>query len=77
MGKIVAVMNKIITLLILSLILTLMFSVENIKGACFDPQPQPPPPQKKKKFKHIEIFVPKVESYLEDFVCEILCAKSV
>ena len=28
-------------------------------------------------FKHMEILVLKVESYLEGFICEILCAKSV
>ncbi len=43
-----------------------------IKGACSDPQPHPPT-----FFKHMEILVPKVESYLEGFMCEILCAKSV
>ena len=40
------------------------------KGACSDPQPHPPT-----SFKHMEILVSKVESYLEGFMCEILCAK--
>ncbi len=42
------------------------------KGACSDPQPHSPT-----FFKHMEILVPKVESYLEGFMCEIVCAKSV
>ncbi len=37
-----------------------------VKGACSDPQPHPPT-----FFKHMEILVPKVESYLEDLMCEI------
>ena len=28
-------------------------------------------------FKHVEILVPKVQSCLEEFVCKILCPKSV
>ena len=43
-----------------------------VKGACSDPQPHPPT-----FFKHMEILVPKVELYLEGFMCEILCAKLV
>ncbi len=38
-----------------------------IKGACSDPQPHPPI-----FFKHMEILVPEVESYLEGIVDEIL-----
>ncbi len=41
-----------------------------IKGACSDPQPHPPA-----FFKHIEILVPNVESYLEGFVCEFFMGK--
>ncbi len=43
-----------------------------IEGACSHQQPHPPA-----FFKHMEILVPKVESYLEGFMCEILRAKSV
>ncbi len=48
------------------------FVTSCFKGACSDPQPHPPT-----FFKNIEILVAKVELYLEGFVCEILCAKSV
>ena len=41
------------------------------KGACSDPQPHPP-----FFFKHMEILVPGVESYLEDFMCEVSCTNS-
>ena len=44
------------------------------KVACSDPQPHPPPPT---FFKHMEILVPKVESYLEGLMCEIWCADSM
>ena len=41
--------------------------------ACSDPQPHPPT-----FFKHTEILVQEVESYLEkSFMCEMACAKSV
>ena len=45
-----------------------------VKGACSDPQPHP-----QLFFSNIimEIFVPKVESYLEGFMCEIVCTKLV
>ena len=38
-----------------------------IKGSCSDPQPHSPT-----FFKHMEILVQEVDSYLEGFVCEIL-----
>ncbi len=38
----------------------------DLKGACSDPQPHPPT-----FFKHREILIPKVESYLEGLMCEI------
>ncbi len=41
------------------------------KGAS-DPQPHPPT-----FFKQMEILVPKVESYLEGLMCEILCSNGV
>ena len=43
-----------------------------LKGACSDPRNHPPA-----FFKHLEILVPEVESYLQGFMCEISCAKSV
>ncbi len=44
----------------------------NIKGAYSYSQPHSPA-----FFKHMEILVPKYKSYLEGFMCEIACAKSV
>ena len=41
--------------------------IDKFKGACSDPQPHPP-----NFFKHMEILLPEVESYLEGFVYEIL-----
>ena len=44
----------------------------SLKGACSDPQPHPPI-----FFKHMEILVPEVESYLEDCMCEVSCTNSL
>ncbi len=41
-------------------------------NVCSDLQPHPPT-----FFRHMEILVPEVESYLEGFMCEISCVKSV
>ncbi len=43
-----------------------------IKGACSHPQPPSPT-----FFRHMEILVPNLESYLEGFICKKLCAKPV
>ena len=42
-----------------------------VKGACSDPQPHP-----HGFFKHIEILVLELESYLEGFMCEVSCTNS-